>query len=148
MGDFRMSTDQAAQSFTDEFGNQFEWIEDGPYPLGRFSTLRDEYLYNMAVDGWANESDGSTEAPTGYFYRISNEPDDIREIARVFGNPVDGIIGHFLLIEDSNGFVSVGTYADAQTLEEDFKALTDEYSAWLDAEDEPHPLIGETPEDD
>jgi hypothetical protein len=110
-------------------------IENAPWSLGKYSTLRDAYLHDMAVNGWANESFGDVEAPTGYVWLISNSAAEMLEVTQTFGPAPRNAVGHFVLIEDSNGFVSVfdhSTNTGAGTL---FRALEAEYSAWLDTED-------------
>lgn len=105
-------------------------IPDGPYPLGKYSTLRDEYLHMMAIDGWANESTGDVSSPTGFVWLISNAPAEMLEITQVFGPAPINAVGHFVLIEDSNGFVSVYDYSTKIGAETLFRALEAEYDVW------------------
>lgn len=105
---------------------------DGPYPLGKFSTLRDEYLHGMCVEGWANESTGDVSAPTGYVWLLSNSPAEMPEIIGAFGPAPLGTVGHFLVIEDDMGFVHVNEYDENRGAKYDFRALEAQYAAWDD----------------
>jgi hypothetical protein len=107
-------------------------------------TPRDEILGEMGLAGWANKSTGSVESPTGYVEAISNSEaelieihdafeETIAEMAR-FGFTPEQLLGHFRLITDEQGFVTVTQYRRLQDLEQDFEAADAEYSAWLDTE--------------
>lgn len=103
--------------------------------MTKFNSARDELLYAMTLDGWANESDGNVEAPTGFFARISNDPQDVPSIRDAFPNETKGManstmVGHFLMKENSQGFVYVTTYPDSVSLIRDFRALEAEFSEW------------------
>ena len=110
-------------------------ISDGPYPLGKYSTLRDEYLHGMAIDGWANASFGDVEAPTGYVWLISNSPEEMREITDAFGPAPEGTVGHFVLIGNSQGFVYVEEFSTKTQAEALFLSLETEFDRW-DAQDD------------
>ncbi len=112
-----------------------EWIDDGPYGLGKYDSLRDEYLHGMSLDGWSSERSGEVDAPTGWFALMINEAQDIAEIADAFGPPVRGIIGNFILSESSQGFAYVAVYDTADEARLAFAALNVEYGEWLDASD-------------
>ncbi|QBZ72291.1 hypothetical protein SEA_CIRCINUS_249 [Streptomyces phage Circinus] len=108
-------------------------------PLGKFDSDRDELFYVMSLEGWANESSGDVECPTGYFARISNGRSDIPSIRDAFpeeSRPVsdDEIVGHYLLQENSQGFVSVYDYASEWQLTRAFRILEETYSEWTDDE--------------
>jgi hypothetical protein len=108
--------------------------------LGKFNSDRDELLYVMTLEGWANESSGNVESPTGYFARISNGPRDIAEIRDAFPEetrPVSDseITGHFLLQENDLGFVSVSEYDSEAELIRVFRMLEETYADW-DSEDD------------
>lgn len=109
----------------------FEWTENGPYPMGKYSTLRDAYLHEMCMGGWANESDGDVAGPVGYFYRISIEAQDVHGVADAFGSPVRGIVGHFLVTENDQGFVSVWEQETERMLIRQYRAHEKAYSEWL-----------------
>lgn len=120
--------------------------------LGKFSSDRDSALHFLCISEWSNESFGDIEAPTGYVWRISNTQDDIfgsfgrgnTEIDSVLQEwEVENIeveqyeelrrslIGHFLVIEDSNGLVHVIEWESEAQLVQAYNALEKEYGEWL-----------------
>jgi hypothetical protein len=126
--------------YADWYGETVQVVPDGPYPLGKYSTLRDEYLHRMAQDGWANESFGDVEAPTGYVYRISNAATEIPEIFGAFGPVVEGVVGDFLVQETDLGFVYAYPFDSEAQLREHYDALEREYDRWASQdEDAPDP---------
>jgi hypothetical protein len=94
----------------------------------------------MVSDGWANESSGDTEAPTGWFARISNSAAELGEVTdafsdviEVYGRPADGdMTGHFLVTGDSLGFIYVTRYETEAELIEEYQRLDREYDTWND----------------
>lgn len=84
--------------------------------------LRDEALHTMSVQGWANESDGNVEDLSGYVSRVSNTPAELAEVLAAFdGEFPDGLdpqslVGHFLLVENSQGFLYVTEYPTEQAV--------------------------------
>lgn len=105
--------------------------------LGKFNSDRDELFYAMTLEGWANESSGSVECPTGYFARITNNRPDIEGIRDAFPSESesvsdDDIIGHYLLQENDQGFVSVYQYASEAELLNAYRVLDETYSEWLE----------------
>jgi hypothetical protein len=104
--------------------------------MSKFDSARDELLYVMSLEGWANASSGNVECPTGFFARISNDAREIPEIRQAFPDESAGISnadirGHFLCIEDSLGFWHVTRYETARALELAYSALEAEYIEWL-----------------
>lgn len=104
---------------------------------GKFSSARDEMLWTMTFEGWANESGGTVESPVGYFARVSNSAEEIREIQDAFSDSLpedftdwNSIIGHFLLREDSNGFVYVDKYPTEAALIERYRQLESNFAEW------------------
>lgn len=102
---------------------------------GRFNSDRDELLYLMAISGWADQSCGDTQASTGWFARISNPPGYMEEVERTFtdearklGYPdFEQVQGHFLLIEDGQGFIHVTAYETEPDLIADFRVRQEVY---------------------
>ncbi len=108
--------------------------------LGKFSSDRDELLYVMTLEGWANESSGHVESPTGFFARISNEPRDIESIRDAFpeesGRVSDKeIVGHFLCVENEQGFWYVESFESEAELIRAYRTLDDIYSEWGSEDD-------------
>lgn len=105
--------------------------------MSKFDSARDELLYAMTLDGWANESSGNVECPTGYFARISNDPQDVPSIRDAFPNETKGMsnavmVGHYLLRENDQGFVYVSEFSNSVELIRAYRVLESEYSEWLD----------------
>lgn len=103
--------------------------------LGKFNSDRDELFYVMTLEGWANESSGNVECPTGYFARITNNPPDIEGIRDAFPNESENvsdadIIGHYLCQENSQGFWSVYSYDSEAELIRAYRVLDETYSEW------------------
>lgn len=98
-----------------------------------------EALFDAMVnDGWANESSGNIEAPTGHFARISNSDNELAEVLQAFEDVTDDygmparedIVGHFLVITDSLGFIHISRYGSEAALIADYRALEAEYNNW------------------
>lgn len=118
--------------------------------LGKYSTDQENILHYLCTSEWSNDSFGDVEAPTGYVWRITNRATDIfGTVGRV--NPeldsliedqlkaysivctdefLSSLVGHFLVTEDSNGFVSVLKFPTEQDLLSVFSTLQDEFYAW------------------
>lgn len=104
-------------------------------------TALEAVLQAMVTGGWANESDGHVDSPQGHFARISNSDAEVHGmggVADTFADDIvlyemasiDELIGHFLVREDSQGFVHVTEYDNPIDLTRDFHALQDEYALW------------------
>ena len=119
--------------------------------LGKYSTDRDNILHFMATCDWANESFGDVDAPTGYVWRMSNTFQDVSPKNGEFNSLVEtsvalydivdndefreSLVGHFLIWEDSNGFVGVLQFATEQELLSVFHDLETEFNAWDEQDD-------------
>lgn len=120
--------------------------------LGKYSSDRDNILHFLCSSDWANQSFGDVEAPTGYIYRISNEAADVQlsntEITSLIEDQLQAydiddteefrasLVGHFLVAEDSNGFVSVTEYPTEELLLQAYSSLEDIYGQWADQDNE------------
>lgn len=115
-------------------------IESEPQPerMGKFSSNRDAALHLLSGAGWANASDGNVAAPTGFFTKMTNEPEDMPEIMDAFAEELaaegvtdpTALIGRFLLIEDDRGFVNVTDYVLQAQLDYDYRILQEAFGAW------------------
>jgi hypothetical protein len=96
----------------------------------------------MVAGGWATVSDGDVESPTGHFARVHNATDELGEIRDAFADTIemygdpgdDKIVGDFIVIEDSRGFVHITRYDNASDTIDAYDALQDQYGAWYDAQ--------------
>jgi len=114
--------------------------------LGKFSSDSDSALHFLCLSDWANDSFGNVEAPTGYVWKISNYESDVSSSNTEFTSILEewnkyemntdnqefrrSLLGHFLLQEDSNGFVHVRKYETDKELCMAFDALQAEYEKW------------------
>ncbi len=127
--------------------------DHGFISLGKYSSARDSILHYLCVGEWSNASFGDVEAPTGYVWRISNDPADVHipntEITSVLSdwfeqnNEVtdspelrNELVGHFLVVEDSAGFVYVVEFATESLLLTRFNALREDFDEWDVQEDD------------
>jgi hypothetical protein len=124
-------------------------VEHGYIPLGKFSSARDDILHFLCLSDWAEDSDGNSEAPTGYFWRISNKAEDVQMENTEFSSIMDEwlafnlevtdsaelrseLVGHFIVQAMDSGFVYVGTYSTEEAMIEVFTDMQNEYSKWDD----------------
>jgi hypothetical protein len=103
--------------------------------MSKFDSARDELLYVMTLEGWANESSGESDAPMGFFARISNSPNEIAEIRDAFPRETvvlddAEMIGHFLCQENSQGFWYVESFDSEYELKRAYRHLDRLYSEW------------------
>lgn len=107
--------------------------------MSKFDSVRDEILYLMTLELWANESDGNVEAITGWFARVSNSLEDIVSLVDAFGTEAfaldpnfdfSELVGHFLIQENSQGFVYVTQYATEAELVTAYRDLETLFSQW------------------
>lgn len=113
-------------------------------PRGKYGNHIDETLYVMSLEGWANESSGDVEAPTGWFARISINEQELPEVVLAFMEDIQNIgldtpsalLGHWLLRENSIGFVDAEEYDTEDELKAAYDELDGRYGEWL-GQDEP-----------
>jgi hypothetical protein len=119
--------------------------------LGKYSTDRDNILHYMATSDWANDSFGDVEAPTGYVWRISNTLEEVQlsntELTSLIEEQVKAygiednddfrhsLVGHFLLVEGSQGFVDVYAYDSEAELLKEYDYREEVYSEWAGDEE-------------
>ena len=110
---------------------------EGERNKARFDSLRDEMLHRLGMDGWANESSGEVESPTGRFSRISITTPELAEIEDAFKEVFEGaefddhrsLIGHYLVV-DSGGDVRVSQFDSEQPLKSAYNLLKKRYGEW------------------
>lgn len=110
--------------------------------MSKYGCARDEVLDAMAGDGWATESSGDVESPTGWFAWMVNTPAEIAEILDAFPDATDAVdaglldadelVGAWLIAHDSQGFVDVSRFSDEREVREVFAMLDADYCAWSD----------------
>ncbi|UDL16713.1 hypothetical protein SEA_ATUIN_320 [Arthrobacter phage Atuin] len=119
--------------------------------LGKYSTDRDNILHFLCTSDWSTGSFGDVEAPTGYVWRISNDPADVQiantEVTSLIEDQLKAydvedtdefrasLVGHFLIQEDSNGLVHVNQFESMADRDKLYSDLSAEYDRW-DSQDE------------
>lgn len=112
--------------------------------LGKYSSDRDNILHFLVGSGWGNEQFGDIESPVGHVSRISNNWEEVKPINAEFTSLVEdelknysiedgeefrkSLVGHFLVVEDSQGFVSVTEYPTEALLLQVYESLENIYS--------------------
>ncbi|AEK08431.1 hypothetical protein FDG56_gp118 [Mycobacterium phage Bask21] len=94
----------------------------------------------MVSDGWFTMSNGDVESSTGFFAYVTNTPAELADIRREFsevieayGNPADeDIVGSFLTVEDSQGFIHITRYASDEGARKAYNGLEYRYERWLE----------------
>lgn len=127
--------------------------DHGFSPLGKFDSARDSILSYLCLADWANESTGNTEAPTGYFSRISNEAADVQMENTEFSSIMDEwlefnsevtdsselrseLVGHFIVQSMDSGFVYVYKYDTEKEMLAEYQRLEDEFCKWDEQDEE------------
>lgn len=115
--------------------------------MGKYSSARDSILSFLCVDGWANESTGNVEAPTGFFSRISNEPADVQQENTEFTSIMEQwleqnpevtdspelrseLVGHYIVQSMDSGFVYVYKYETEREMLGAYNDMEREYFLW------------------
>lgn len=116
--------------------------------MSKYDSNRDDALHYLCTSGWANTSFGDVAAPTGYCWRITNADVDVAEVNTEFNSVMDdwsgeltqdvrdALVGHFLVVEDSDGFVHVLEYTSEKELISTFTAREKVFESWDTAEEE------------
>lgn len=104
-------------------------------------TAAEKYLLMMVQEGWATGQDGDVEAPTGYFWRITNLPVEMAEIRQAFDDdfvetyneapPADEeLLGSYIIRENSQGLVDVISYPSEAAMIHAFDRAVEELIEW------------------
>lgn len=127
-------------------------MEDhGYHPLGKYSSARDDILHFLCTSDWAEESSGNTESPSGYFWRISNTPEDVSMNNHEFNSVIEDwfkdnpevtdssnlrfeLVGDFIVQGVDSGMIYVYQYESKAEMLEAYEALDEQYGQWDDEE--------------
>lgn len=96
----------------------------------------------MITEGWGRQQSGDVESPAGHFARFDIRAADLDAIRYAFdgviatyGNPATAeILGHFLVIEDSYGFVSVIRYTSEAEARAAYNVRNARYYEWFNTQ--------------
>jgi hypothetical protein len=120
--------------------------------LGKYSSARDSLLHFLCTSDWGNASFGDVEAPTGYVWRISNNWEEVKPINMEINSVLEDwfaensevtdspelrkeLVGHFLVVEDNDGFISVHEYASEELVIQAFDSIEAIFNEWNEQED-------------
>jgi len=116
--------------------------------IGKYAGLRDSLLHWLCNAGWGNESDGNSPEYGSYFTRISLTWDDVRPSNTEFSSLLEewareeehdlswdgtirlNIVGHWIVSEDSNGFVHVLDFPTEPAAKARFRQFAEHYASW------------------
>ena len=123
--------------------------DHGFIALGKYSSARDSILHFMGTNDWATDSNGNSEAPTGYFWKISNTTSEVNKQNTEVNSLLEEwfqqnpevrdsvalrqeLVGNFIVNEDSNGFIYVMTIETEKTRDEIYENLEKKFYEWDD----------------
>lgn len=129
--------------------------------LGKFNSDRDSALHYLCRAEWCNESFGDVSEYGLFIDRISNTWEDVKPGNTEFRSVIEGwlesesvndlfelrksLVGHFLVIENDAGQVTVVEYGNEATLIQAFNEARDRYDVWatqfdpIDGDENPSP---------
>jgi hypothetical protein len=113
---------------------------------GKYNSLRDSALHYMCINGWSTGEFGDVQDFGAYVWRVDNKAEDVqigntefwsmlREWWGANGDPNiveirDSLVGHFIVLESDQGFVSVIDYNTEEELVERYNPLLNQYTEW------------------
>lgn len=110
--------------------------------MSKYDSPRDEILDMMVKNGWGNKSSGNVESPSGWFAIVTNTMADHTSLEDAFGNerrelgvPFSDIVGSFVVVENSQGFVTVHDFESEHAAEIVYAECADEYAMWISDND-------------
>lgn len=116
--------------------------------LGKYDSFRDEALHALCLADWANDSAGNCSDYGVYFWRITNEPQDVATNNGEFNSLVEALelehdsaelrqslIGHFLVSENNQGLVTVRQFTLVSELFRRFEEFSAHYEEWMEADE-------------
>lgn len=126
--------------------------------LGKFDSYRDSALHFLCSSEWSNESFGDVSTYGVYVSRISNAADDVSTFNTEVNSMLEeweaanpemlgtlectleefrtSLVGHFMVSEDSAGFVHVKKYSLESELIRRFNDMRDHFDEWMSANSE------------
>jgi hypothetical protein len=121
--------------------------------LGKYDSFRDSALHFLCLNDWDNGEFGDVNGYGGYYWRISNTPEDVQvtntEMTSVLedwdyykeANGAsqefrDKLVGHFLLVETQQGFVIAKQFKTEEGLDDQYNKFLHHFTSWMeDTED-------------
>jgi hypothetical protein len=116
---------------------------------GKYSSLRDSALHYLCTNGWDNGEFGDVQDYGVYVWRISNTPEEVALVNTEFTSVIEDwfkenpeaeddsifradLVGHFIVWESSQGFVSVIHFDTEEELEEKYNHFLKHYGEWVE----------------
>ena len=92
----------------------------------KFNSKHDGYVYQLVLDGFAEEESGSVESPTGWFAKVdlTGEHDDTALATQIYGSP------YVVLHQSNEGFVTVLGFENEAARDARYHELDQAYSLW------------------
>lgn len=115
----------------------------------KYDSYRDSALHFLCNAGWGNESTGNTDGYGVYLTRIGNTWEDVKPSNTEFLSVIEDwpdyedatalypqfftqLIGHFIVSEDSQGFVHVRHYVDEAEVKRRYDQFAEHYNEWAE----------------
>jgi hypothetical protein len=118
----------------------------GYVALGKYDNEWEDVLHYLCQNGWANESTGNVEAPSGYVWRISNDWESVKPENGEFNSLMEewfeqndvedseefrrALVGHFIVREDNNGLVFLQSFKTEQEMLDAYAKYELDFSEW------------------
>lgn len=112
--------------------------------MSKFDSMRDEVLYSLCIEGWANAETGSDDFGQ-VTWKISNEAADVAAINGEFQSLLNALelevtpedraelVGHFLVHQAADGGVTVVRWGRVAERDRFFDHLEATYATYLKA---------------
>lgn len=114
------------------------------YFATKYDSARDEVVALLSDEaegyGMRDDSTGEADAPTGYFTLVTipdeygalyADCDDVRYLAETYGVTTADVAGHHIVTHNSQGFVSVETFATESEARAEFDRLSTLYARYV-----------------
>lgn len=109
--------------------------------MSKYDCARDEVLDAMVTEGWANQSDGNVEAPTGHFAMVCNSEAELDEVVHAFDEVITSLdlgplrddsqlVGNYIVRTNNQGFVSVEEFETPSLCESAYAELQSAFYEW------------------
>jgi len=115
--------------------------------LGKYDSFRDSALHFLCTSDWNNGEFGDVQDYGVYIWRISNTPEEVQVINTEITSVLedwesyeeangasqefrDQLVGHFIVSENSQGFVNVREFDTKEALDARYNAFLEHYIEW------------------
>lgn len=123
----------------DEDNNTINYI--GDYGPGKFNDNVSEYVYDIVMNGFSNQSLGESDGFGSYDLVIIDPPMTVNQEGGGLGGQGQWLLGAAIMHEDSQGFIDVATFDNGDEALEAWAELEKEYEQFLGEVEEENPGI-------